>query len=345
MRVRASRYANSTQSCGFCQLFALRPGQAGEMGAGGGAKIAAGRFLRHIVVYRLVLQLSTARNPSMLAPTADISDTPIADTPDERPARMMDEMPVSQQVEDRRSAERADEDRRRRRRAGGEEEVISDWMSERLDAEQPVAAPEGLRATSYRFSKRALDIVGSLGLMLALSPVLVVTFLILLVTTKGRPLFIQRRIGYLGRRFPMIKFRTMRLDADKIQHQVCNEHETGPIFKNRRDPRITAIGRFLRKTSIDEMPQLFNVLMGHMSLVGPRPPVENEVVRYKVWQSRRLAIKPGLTCLWQVSGRSEIPFDEWVRMDIWYAQNQTFWTDLCLLAKTPWVVITGRGAY
>ena len=143
----------------------------------------------------------------------------------------------------------------------------------------------------------------------------------------------------------MIKFRTMRLDADKVQHLVQNQHNDGPIFKNRRDPRITRIGRFLRKTSIDEMPQLFNVLAGHMSLVGPRPPVEKEVVQYKVWQRSRLAIKPGLTCLWQVSGRSEIGFEDWVRMDIWYARNQNFFTDLWLLIKTPWTVITGRGAY
>ncbi|MCA9268120.1 MAG: sugar transferase, partial [Planctomycetales bacterium] len=105
------------------------------------------------------------------------------------------------------------------------------------------------------------------------------------------------------------------------------------------------LGRYLRKFSIDEMPQLFNVLAGHMSLVGPRPPVAKEVVRYKNWQRRRLAIKPGLTCLWQVSGRSEVGFEDWVRMDIWYARNQSFWTDLWLLLKTPYSVISGRGAY
>jgi lipopolysaccharide/colanic/teichoic acid biosynthesis glycosyltransferase len=112
----------------------------------------------------------------------------------------------------------------------------------------------------------------------------------------------------------MWKFRTMRLDADKVQHLVQNEKD-GPIFKNRRDPRITRIGRFLRSTSIDETPQLISVLLGDMSLVGPRPPIAKEVAVYQPWQRQRLAVKPGLTCLWQVSGRSEIGFEQWVRMD------------------------------
>ena len=262
----------------------------------------------------------------------------------ERPQRFIDEIPVSQEYTDRRASDRGGRDRRKRRR-GGEEENPAEWLSDRLESAEPIAAPEGNRRRGYKLAKRLFDIAGSIGLLLVLSPILVTTWLILLVTTKGKPLFVQQRIGYLGKRFPMIKFRTMRLDADKIQDQVKNQHQSGPIFKNKTDPRITKIGRFLRKTSIDEMPQLFNVLLGHMSLVGPRPPIEKEVVRYRVWQSRRLAIKPGLTCLWQVSGRSEIGFEEWTRMDIWYAQNQSFWTDLWLLVKTPWVVITGRGAY
>ena len=142
----------------------------------------------------------------------------------------------------------------------------------------------------------------------------------------------------------MFKFRTMRLDAEKIQVDVKNEQD-GPVFKNRCDPRITRIGRFLRKTSLDELPQLFNVLAGDMALVGPRPPVIKEVVRYEAWQLRRLAVKPGLTCLWQVSGRCEIGFTDWVRMDIWYLRNQNVLTDLMLLIKTPLSVLSGRGAY
>ena len=250
----------------------------------------------------------------------------------------------SRVFQDRRAMLRDTPDRRGHRRIG-EEEAMPAVMQIAIESGAPIASPEGNQSQPYQRLKRAFDVVGAVGLTVLLSPVLLTTLVILTVTTKGRPLFIQQRIGYLGKKFPMIKFRTMRLDADKIQHQVQNQHNDGPIFKNRKDPRITRIGRFLRKTSIDEMPQLFNVLAGHMSLVGPRPPVAKEVVQYKVWQRSRLAIKPGLTCLWQVSGRSEIGFEDWVRMDIWYARNQNFWTDLWLLFKTPWTVITGRGAY
>ena len=214
-----------------------------------------------------------------------------------------------------------------------------------LDCGQPIVEPIGNRSVVYRTAKRAIDVLGALTLLLLLAPVMLAVLAVLLVTTKGRPFFVQPRIGYLGRRFPMIKFRTMRLDADKLQHLVQNQHNDGPIFKNRRDPRITALGRLLRRTSLDETPQLINVLLGHMSLVGPRPPVEKEVRQYKAWQRRRLAVKTGLTCLWQVSGRSEIGFEDWVRMDIWYGQNQSLRTDLKLLLLTPWSVLTCRGAY
>jgi len=216
---------------------------------------------------------------------------------------------------------------------------------QRFAANQPIVEPEGNPRHEYQRLKRLLDIVGALVLLVLLSPVLLTTLVALIVTTRCRPFFVQQRVGHLGRRFPMIKFRTMRLDADKLQHLVQNEHACGPIFKNRQDPRITRLGRILRRTSIDEMPQLLNVLVGHMSLVGPRPPVPSEVVQYAAWQRRRLAIKPGLTCVWQVSGRSEIGFEDWVRMDIWYARHQGLWTDLKLLARTPWTVITCRGAY
>jgi lipopolysaccharide/colanic/teichoic acid biosynthesis glycosyltransferase len=214
----------------------------------------------------------------------------------------------------------------------------------RLDANEPIVPPEGNLALTYRLAKRTLDVTGSAALIVMLSPILITVFVILSITTKGRPIIRQQRVGHLGRRFPMFKFRSMRLDAEKLQHLVRNEKD-GPIFKNRHDPRITCIGRILRRTSIDEMPQLFNVLAGHMSLVGPRPPLAKEVAQYKPWQRRRLAIKPGLTCLWQISGRCEIGFDQWVRMDIWYANNQNLWTDLKLLVRTPLSVISCRGAY
>lgn len=214
----------------------------------------------------------------------------------------------------------------------------------RLEQNEPMVEPEGNLEWSYRIAKRALDIAGAIVAIVLLSPLLACVFIVLCFTTRGRPLFRQERIGYLGRRFGMYKFRSMTLNAEKLQQLVANE-KAGPIFKNRRDPRITRIGRILRRTSIDEMPQLFNVLLGHMSLVGPRPPLAKEVAKYKAWQRRRLAIQPGLTCLWQVSGRSEIGFDEWVRMDIWYLQNQNLRNDLHLLIRTPLCVLSCRGAY
>ncbi|OHB77917.1 MAG: hypothetical protein A2W31_10800 [Planctomycetes bacterium RBG_16_64_10] len=142
----------------------------------------------------------------------------------------------------------------------------------------------------------------------------------------------------------MLKFRTMRLNAVAMQSQVVNEQQ-GPVFKNRHDPRVTRLGAVLRRTSLDETPQLLNVLVGHMSLVGPRPPLEQEVAQYRLWQRRRLGIKPGLTCLWQISGRSEIGFEEWVRMDLRYLTRQDLTTDLKLLLRTPRSVLSCRGAY
>lgn len=204
--------------------------------------------------------------------------------------------------------------------------------------------PAGNLTLSYRVAKRTCDLVGAMGLLILFSPVLLITVLVLMVTTRGRPIFAQERVGHLGRRFHLYKFRTMVLDADKIRHVVKNEQD-GPIFKNRTDPRITRIGRILRRTSIDEMPQLINVLRGEMSLVGPRPPLADEVAQYRPSQRKRLTVKPGLTCLWQVSGRSEIGFDRWMVMDRWYVKRQGLATDLSLLLRTPWAVISRRGAF
>lgn len=214
----------------------------------------------------------------------------------------------------------------------------------RLAADEPFLDPRGELSFNYQVAKRALDIVGAFALLLILAPAMLATFAILCVTTKGRPLYSQIRVGYRGRKFRMWKFRTMRLDADQLQHTVKNEIG-GPVFKNRRDPRVTRLGRVLRKTSLDETPQLFNVLAGHMALVGPRPLVVNEVAKFQPWQRQRFAVKPGLTCLWQVSGRSEIGFTDWTRMDLWYVRNQSLWTDLKLLVRTPLAVVLGHGAY
>lgn len=214
----------------------------------------------------------------------------------------------------------------------------------RLAAGREFVAPEGNRSVGYQQAKRALDVAGALALLGLLGPVMLAVYAVLYVTTGGRPIYRQVRIGHLGRPFTILKFRTMRPDAEQVQHTVGNE-QAGPVFKNRRDPRITCLGRWLRKTSLDETPQLVNVLRGEMSLVGPRPPIGREVARYEPWQRRRLSVKPGLTCLWQVSGRNEIQFEDWIRMDLWYVLHQTIWTDLVLLLRTPLSVITCRGAY
>jgi lipopolysaccharide/colanic/teichoic acid biosynthesis glycosyltransferase len=214
----------------------------------------------------------------------------------------------------------------------------------RFERNEPMVEPLGNRTFGYLVAKRAMDIAGSLAAIVLFAPILLATLAVLTITTKGRPLYFQERVGFRGRRFRIAKFRTMRLDADRLQHAVANEKD-GPIFKNRRDPRITRIGRFLRSSSIDEMPQLFNVLAGSMSLVGPRPPVAKEVVQYQPWQRKRLTVQPGLTCLWQISGRSEIGFEQWVRMDLWYLRHQSVWTDIKLLVRTPLSVLSGRGAY
>jgi lipopolysaccharide/colanic/teichoic acid biosynthesis glycosyltransferase len=214
----------------------------------------------------------------------------------------------------------------------------------RLESGRSIVATQGNRNLLYRIAKRTADVCGALVVLAIASPIMLVTFLVLLFTTKGKPFFAQRRVGHCGRQFSMLKFRTMRSDAEMVKHLIKNEL-SGPVFKNRKDPRITTFGRFLRRSSIDELPQLFNVLAGHMTLVGPRPLPVSEVAKCETWQQRRQTVKPGLTCLWQVSGRSEIGFDDWCRLDIWYVNHQGLKTDLNLLWRTPWCVLTGRGAY
>ena len=196
----------------------------------------------------------------------------------------------------------------------------------------------------YATAKRTIDLVCSVVLLVLLAPIMAVTFLVLVVTTRGRPLFVQERVGKDRRPFRILKFRTMVTDAEKLKDQTHNE-QSGPVFKNRRDPRITRVGRLLRSTSIDEFPQLLNVLAGQMSLVGPRPPLASEVKQYEPWQLVRLTVKPGLTCLWQVSGRSNLAFHEWMRMDAWYVRNRSLLVDLWLMLKTPACVLSRRGAY
>lgn len=191
--------------------------------------------------------------------------------------------------------------------------------------------------------KAFLDYTISLFVIILLAPLLLV--IAILIKQDGGPVFFyQKRMGLHGRRFDCIKFRTMVVDAEKIQASLMSKNEQeGPVFKIKNDPRVTKIGRFLRKTSLDELPQLFNVLGGNMSIVGPRPPIPSEVKQYKRWQTRRLSMKPGITCIWQVSGRNNIPFEQWMKLDMQYIDNWSLKLDLIILIKTIRVVFSGNG--
>lgn len=198
-----------------------------------------------------------------------------------------------------------------------------------------------------RLLKRTCDIVVSLTAGILLLPLFIVVAACIKLTDRGPAMFWQARVGQWGREFPFPKFRSMIVDADRMKDQLLaqNEHVSGVTFKMKRDPRITWIGRIIRKLSIDELPQLWCVLKGDMSLVGPRPPVPREVALYTLADRRRLDVIPGLTCTWQVSGRSNIPFDEQVHLDVLYIESQSFWVDLRLLLKTVPAVLFGKGAY
>jgi exopolysaccharide biosynthesis polyprenyl glycosylphosphotransferase len=195
-------------------------------------------------------------------------------------------------------------------------------------------------------AKRVLDFIGAAVLLLLLSPVLLIASLLVKLTSRGPVLFVQRRSGLYGREFNMMKFRTMVVDAEKRREEVSTLNEmSGPVFKIKNDPRLTRVGRWLRKLSIDELPQLLNVIRGSMSLVGPRPlPVEESQRLPERWQRRRLSMKPGLTCLWQVRGRSSVDFDDWMKLDIDYIDNWSFMSDLKILLLTIPVVLFGKGA-
>jgi exopolysaccharide biosynthesis polyprenyl glycosylphosphotransferase len=193
--------------------------------------------------------------------------------------------------------------------------------------------------------KRLIDIVASSLALFFLSPLLLGTVIAVKLTSRGEVLFRQTRVGLHGRTFHMLKFRSMVRNAEELRAKLMAQNEqSGPVFKMQRDPRITAVGRFIRKYSIDELPQLINILRGDMSIVGPRPPIPSEVARYQPWQRRRLSVRPGLTCVWQVSGRNEIGFDEWMLLDMRYIDHWSLGQDIQLILKTVPVVLLGRGA-
>jgi exopolysaccharide biosynthesis polyprenyl glycosylphosphotransferase len=194
--------------------------------------------------------------------------------------------------------------------------------------------------------KRLIDIVGSMICMIVISPILAAISVAIKLDSRGPIVFKQTRVGMDGRHFQFYKFRTMVLDAEQQKEGLLGLNEAfGPIFKIRQDPRTTRIGGFLRKYSLDELPQFFNVLKGDMSLVGPRPPLPTEVAAYSHSDMKRLLVTPGITGLWQVNGRSDVPFENMVRMDLEYMQNWSLWLDVKILLQTIPAVLSGRGAY
>ncbi len=194
------------------------------------------------------------------------------------------------------------------------------------------------------FVKRSMDIFGAAAGLVVLLPVFLGCALAVRWNSKGPVFFRQTRVGENGRLFDCLKFRTMQVGAHLQQEQLrCASTQDGPAFKIPQDPRITSVGRVLRRFSLDELPQILNVLVGDMSLVGPRPPIPAEVAKYTWWQRQRLTVKPGLTCVWQVWGRNRVTFKRWVEMDIYYIENWSLWFDLKLIAHTFRVVLRGTG--
>jgi exopolysaccharide biosynthesis polyprenyl glycosylphosphotransferase len=227
---------------------------------------------------------------------------------------------------------------------GGSPEAVS---TPGLSADIPAIVVESVpESTAYRIARRIFDLVLGSFILLLVAPVAPFLALMIRLDSRGPVLYRQTRVGLGGRCFTFYKFRSMYTGSDrKLEELAALNEQAGPIFKIREDPRITPVGRFLRRSSLDEIPQILNVLKGDMSIVGPRPALPAEVARYESWQRRRLDAKPGLTCLWQISGRSHIGFDEWMRLDLEYLRTRSMWTDVVILFKTVPAVMARRGAY
>ena len=197
----------------------------------------------------------------------------------------------------------------------------------------------------YNFSKRIIDFSLSTVALVISSPLLLIVAILIKLESKGPVIFSQKRVGLNGKEFKMYKFRSMVFNAEELKEKLAKQNEmSGPMFKIKDDPRVTKIGNFIRKTSIDELPQLINILKGDMSLVGPRPSLPKEVSEFEPWMLERLNVKPGLTCYWQVSGRNNIDFIEWMKLDLQYVKDRSFLLDLKLIFKTFFVLFGDENA-
>ena len=197
----------------------------------------------------------------------------------------------------------------------------------------------------YEICKRGIDIIGAGSGLLLLSPVIAIVACAVKFTSKGPIFFSQKRVGKNGQLFDMYKFRSMVVNAEELKEKLAHQNEmSGPMFKMKDDPRVTNVGKFIRKTSLDELPQLWNVLKGDMSLVGPRPSLPKEVKQFEKWMYKRLTVKPGLTCYWQVSGRNNIDFEDWMKLDISYVEDRNLWIDIKLIFKTVLVLFGDKNA-
>ncbi|GAA0855795.1 sugar transferase [Clostridium nitritogenes] len=204
---------------------------------------------------------------------------------------------------------------------------------------------DNLKMELYYFLKRAIDISGAFLGLLLLSPIILLVSILIKLDSKGPIVFSQNRVGKDKKVFKMYKFRSMVLNAEELKSKLKEQNEmSGPMFKMKEDPRVTKIGKFIRKTSIDELPQLINVIKGEMSLVGPRPSLPKEVKQFEPWMMERFQVKPGLTCYWQVSGRNNIDFEDWMKLDIKYVRERNTLTDIKLIFKTVFVLFGDENA-
>jgi len=219
----------------------------------------------------------------------------------------------------------------------------------RMNLNELMGVPLLVFDPTYRFEdalavKRVFDVLVASVIFVLTLPLFIAASLLIKLTSPGPIFFTQERCGLNGRRFRMLKFRTMVKDAETMKDRLKEFNEMrGPVFKMKSDPRITPVGRFLRKYSIDELPQILNVLKGDMSIVGPRPPIPAEVEKYEIWQRRRLSVRPGLTCFWQVNGRNKLDFEEWMKLDLQYIDNWSFKEDMKIILKTIPAVLKGTG--